>query len=168
MPVRIVTADERLATANNKTSLAIFGPPGSGKTSLLRTLPSDKTVCLDLEAGMKSVQDWPGASIPIRSYTDFRDLAVLIGGPDPAADPNAWYSAQHHQHARGIYAGSGIEEFLTGKSIVFIDSGQRPEARLPPCPPFSPECDKRGHRKHRRHSQAKTGTTEPSYVPVQL
>ena len=122
MPVRIVTADERLATANNKTSLAIFGPPGSGKTSLLRTLPSDKTVCLDLEAGMKSVQDWPGASIPIRSYTDFRDLAVLIGGPDPAADPNAWYSAQHHQHACGIYAGSGIEEFLAGKSIVFIDS----------------------------------------------
>ena len=61
---------------------------------------------------MKSVQDWPGASIPIRSFVDFRDLAVLIGGPDPAADPNAWYSAQHHQHARGVYAGTGIEEFL--------------------------------------------------------
>lgn len=122
MPVRIVTADERLSAAHNKTSLAIFGPPGVGKTTLLKTLPSDTTVCLDLEAGMKSVQDWPGASIPIRSYADFRDLAVLIGGPDPAADPNAWYSAQHHQHARGVYAGSGIEEFLAGKSIVFVDS----------------------------------------------
>ncbi|MGB8528004.1 MAG: ATP-binding protein [Rhodoplanes sp.] len=122
MPVRIVTADERLAAANNKTSLAIFGPPGSGKTSLLRTLPADQTVCLDLEAGMKSVQDWPGASIPVRSFVDFRDLAVLIGGPDPAADPNAWYSAQHLQHARGVYAGSGIEEFLRSKSIIFLDS----------------------------------------------
>ncbi|MBW7925959.1 MAG: ATP-binding protein, partial [Burkholderiaceae bacterium] len=122
MPVRIVTADERLAAANNKTSVAIFGPAGSGKTSLLRTLPPDRTVCLDLEAGMKSVQDWPGASIPIRSFVDFRDLAVLIGGPDPAADPNAWYSAQHHQHARSVYAGSGVEEFLASKSIVFVDS----------------------------------------------
>jgi hypothetical protein len=122
MPVRIVTADERLSAAQNKTSIAIFGPPGVGKTSLLKTLPVDQTVCLDLEAGMKSVQDWPGASIPVRSFVDFRDLAVLIGGPDPAADPNAWYSAQHHQHAGGVYAGSGIEEFLASKSIIFVDS----------------------------------------------
>jgi hypothetical protein len=122
MLVRIVTADERLSGAQNKTSVAIFGPPGVGKTSLLKTLPSDQTVCLDLEAGMKSVQDWPGASIPIRSFVDFRDLAVLIGGPDPAADPNAWYSAQHHQHARTVYAGTGIEEFLASKSIIFVDS----------------------------------------------
>jgi hypothetical protein len=122
MPVRIVTADERLSATNNKTSIAIFGPPGVGKTSLLRTLPPDQTVCLDLEAGMKSVQDWPGASIPIRSFVDFRDMAVLIGGPDPAADPNAWYSAQHHQHARQVYAGSGVEEFLASKSVVFVDS----------------------------------------------
>ncbi|ACI91939.1 conserved hypothetical protein [Afipia carboxidovorans OM5] len=122
MPVSIVTADQRLSAASNKTSLAIFGPSGVGKTSLLRTLPADHTVCLDLEAGMKSVQDWPGASIPIRSFVDFRDLAMLIGGPDPAADPNAWYSAQHHQHARSVYAGSGVEEFLASKSIIFVDS----------------------------------------------
>jgi len=122
MPVRIVTADERLSAAHNKTSIAIFGPPGVGKTSLLKTLPSEHTVCLDLEAGMKSVQDWPGASIPVRSFVDFRDLVVLIGGPDPAADPNAWYSAQHHQHARGVYAGRGIEEFLASKAVVFVDS----------------------------------------------
>src|SRR5690606_20693590 len=120
--VRIVTADERLSAANNKTSVAIFGPPGCGKTSLLRTLPADRTVCLDLEAGMKSVQDWPGASIPIRSFVDFRDLAVLSGGRDPAADPNAWYSAQHHQHTRGLSADSGLEQFLASKSIIFVDS----------------------------------------------
>jgi hypothetical protein len=122
MPVRIITADQRLSAAQNKTSVAIFGPPGVGKTSLLKTLPVDHTVCLDLEAGMKSVQDWPGSSIPVRSFVDFRDLAVLIGGPDPAADPNAWYSAQHHQHARGVYAGSGVEEFLASKAIIFVDS----------------------------------------------
>jgi len=122
MPVRIITADERLSAAGNKTSVAIFGPPGVGKTSLLRTLPPDKTVCLDLEAGMKSVQDWPGASIPVRSFGDFRDLAVLIGGPDPAVDPNAFYSAQHYQHVRSLYAGSGVEEFLALMPLVFVDS----------------------------------------------
>ena len=120
--VRIVTAEERMSAANNKTSLAIFGLPGVGKTTLLKTLPADRTVCLDLEAGMKSVQDWPGASIPVRSFTDFRDLAVLIGGPDPAADPNAYYSERHYQHVRSVYAGSGIEEFLAAKSIVFVNS----------------------------------------------
>ena len=89
-----------LSAAHNKTTMAIFGPPGCGKTSLLKTLPPDQTVCLDLEAGMKSVQDWPGDSIPVRTFADFRDLAVLIGGPIPRPIRNAWYSAQHYQHAR--------------------------------------------------------------------
>ncbi len=122
MAVRIITADERLSSAGNKTSVAIFGPPGVGKTSLLKTLPPAHTVCLDLEAGMKSVQDWSGASIPVRSFGDFRDLVVLIGGPDPAADPNAYYSAQHHQHVRSLYAGSGVEEFLASMPVIFVDS----------------------------------------------
>ena len=50
MAFRIITADERLSAAENKTSLAIFGPPGVGKTTLLKTLPAEETVCLDLEA----------------------------------------------------------------------------------------------------------------------
>ena len=41
MALRIITADERLSAAENKTSIAIFGPPGIGKTSLLKTLPAD-------------------------------------------------------------------------------------------------------------------------------
>ena len=87
MPLKIVTAEERLSKANLKTSCAIFGPPGVGKTHLLTTLPADKTVCFDLEAGLKSVQDWQGASIPVRDFVSFRKLAVLVGGPDPAAHP---------------------------------------------------------------------------------
>jgi hypothetical protein len=120
--LRIVTAAERLSAANNKTSVAIFGPPGVGKTTLLKTLPADKTVCLDLEAGMKSVQDWRGASIPVRNFADFRDLAVLIGGADPAADANGWYSERHFQYVRSALAGSGLEAFLATTPIVFVDS----------------------------------------------
>jgi hypothetical protein len=122
MSLRIISADERLSAASNKTSLAIFGPPGIGKTRLLRTLPEGETVCLDLEAGMKSVQDWKGASIPVRSFTDFRDLAVLIGGADPAQDKTAYYSSAHVEHVRAIYKASGLEAILATKSIVFVDS----------------------------------------------
>jgi AAA domain len=122
MVVRIVTADERLSAAGNKTSVAIFGPPGCGKTSLLRTLPSTHTVCLDLEAGLKSVQDWTGISIPVRSFPDFRDLAVLIGGPDPSVAAAEFYSTGHYQHVMAQYQGSGIPELLAERSIIFVDS----------------------------------------------
>lgn len=122
MAIRIITADERLSAANNKTSFAIFGPPGCGKTSLLKTLPPDQTVCIDLEAGLKSVQEWRGTSIPIRTYEDFRELVTLIAGPDPAVDPRATYSQAYHDYVVSEHRDSGLIEFLNTKSIVFVDS----------------------------------------------
>ena len=122
MALRIITADERLSATENKTSLAVFGPPGVGKTTLIKSLPEDEAVCFDLEAGMKSVQDWRGPSIPIRSFDDFRDLVILIGGPDPAQHPDSYYGAGYHAHVQAKYADSGLEAFLKGRSIIFVDS----------------------------------------------
>jgi hypothetical protein len=121
MALQITTADERRA-AKNKTSIAIFGPYGVGKTSLLHTLPPDYTLAIDLEAGMKSVQSWPGASIEIRDFRDFQDLTALIGGVDPAVSQSAWYSQSHHSHVAQTYAGSKVDEFVRTRPVIFIDS----------------------------------------------
>ena len=120
MALRIVTADERLSGAANKTTMALFGPSGVGKTSLLKTLPAEATLCIDLEAGLKSVQDWRGDSIPIRCFEDAIDLACLIGGVNPAADPSGFFSAAHHQHL--VNAHPDLVRLLAGKSIIFLDS----------------------------------------------
>jgi hypothetical protein len=120
MALQIVTADERLAEANSKATLAVFGPHGVGKTSLLQTLLASTTLCVDLEAGLKSVQDWPGDSIPIRSWLDAVDIACLVGGVDPSADPSAFFSADHCRHVAATYP--DLVQLIASKRIVFVDS----------------------------------------------
>ena len=120
MALRIVTADERLSEANHKTTVAVFGPSGAGKTSLARTLPPKETVVIDLEAGMKSLQGWAGDSIPVRSFPDALDIACLIGGVNPAADPNGFFSQAHWDHVVATYP--DLVHMLEGKKYVFVDS----------------------------------------------
>jgi hypothetical protein len=120
MTLRIVTADERLAEANSKATVAVFGPPGVGKTTLLKTMPTEPTICVDLEAGLKSVQDWQGDSIPIRSWLDAVDIACLIGGMDPSADPSAFFSEGHYQHVAATYP--DLVQLIGSKRIIFVDS----------------------------------------------
>lgn len=120
MALRIVSAGERLSAAGAKTTMAIFGPSGVGKTSLLRTLPPAETLCIDLEAGMKSVQDWPGDSIPVRTFADALDIGCLIGGINPAADPSSFFSEGHYQHLGQAYP--DLVEMIASKRIIFVDS----------------------------------------------
>lgn len=120
MALKIVTADERLAEANNKTTLAIFGPSGVGKTSLLKTLPARETLCIDLEAGMKSVQDWPGDSIPVRTFADAIDIGCLVGGVDPAVPPDGFFSEAHYQHLAAT--NPELVRLIASKRIIFVDS----------------------------------------------
>jgi hypothetical protein len=120
MALSLVTADQRLADANSKTTMAIFGPSGVGKTSLLKTLPAETTLCIDLEAGMKSVQGWKGDSIPVRSWADAIDIACLIGGVDPASASSALFSESHYEHVAKTYP--ELEALIAPKRIIFVDS----------------------------------------------
>ena len=120
MALQIISADQRLAEAQGKTTIALFGPYGIGKTSLLYTLPTETTLCLDLEAGMKAVQSWPGESSRIRSFADALDIACLIGGVDPAADSQSFFSEGHYGHVQQIYA--DLIDTIASKQIIFVDS----------------------------------------------
>ena len=120
MGLRIVTADQRLAEAQGKTTIALFGPSGSGKTSQLRTLPPEETLCLDLEAGLKSVQAWPGDSIAIRTFPDALDIACLIGGVDPSVPADGFFSEAHHQHLLASYP--DLARGIATKRVIFMDS----------------------------------------------
>src|SRR5262245_25446497 len=120
MTMRIISADQRLADAQAKTTMAIFGLSGVGKTSLLKTLPPAETLCIDLEAGMKSVQDWPGDSIPVRSFADAIDIACLVGGVNPAADEKTFFCESHYRHLVDTYP--DFVRIIAGKRIIFVDS----------------------------------------------
>lgn len=119
MAFKIITADERLAN-RSKIKGQIYGPYGIGKTSLLYTLEPKSTLCLDLEAGMLSVQEWEGRSIPARTWQEVADLSVWICGPNPALQPNDLFSQAHYDAV--TEREGAFEEVLPGVETLFVDS----------------------------------------------
>ncbi len=59
-------------------------------------------------------------SIPVRTFADALDIACLVGGVDPAADPNGFFSEGHYGHVSQVYA--ELLSVVAGKRIVFVDS----------------------------------------------
>lgn len=116
MTLRLVTADERLA--ETKTTIVVFGPSKIGKTSLLWTLDPETTLFCNLEAGMKSVQGWPGTSVDVGSFTDAVNLACLIGGVAPASGADDFYSQGHYAAVTEAYGSFNVAKFKT----IFWDS----------------------------------------------
>jgi hypothetical protein len=98
MTLQIIRAEERLREQTG-VKMAIFGVFGIGKTALLKTL-TEPTLCLDMEAGLLSVQDWQGDSLSIRTWEAARDIACLAGGANPALRADQPYSAAHYERVR--------------------------------------------------------------------
>ena len=118
MALPIISADERLSQRRG-IKAAIFGKCGLGKTSLLWTLPPEKTLFMDLEAGDLAVEGWAGDTIRPRTWTDCRDFAVFIGGPNPALRDDQVYSDAHYAAVIDKY---GDASALDRYDTIFVDS----------------------------------------------
>jgi hypothetical protein len=118
--VKIFSADQRLAERSGMKAL-IVGPPGVGKTSLLRTLSAEllaSTLFVDIEAGDIAVADLPVASVRPRTWGECRDLACALGGPNPALPPTVAYSEAHYNE---VMKNPELVK-LASYRILFVDS----------------------------------------------
>ncbi|MCA3278962.1 MAG: ATP-binding protein [Roseomonas sp.] len=118
MALKIISAEERLAESRG-IKAAIFGGSGQGKTSLLWTLPADRTIFMDLEAGDLAVEGWTGDTIRPRTWQECRDFAAFIGGPNPALRDEQSYSPAHYAMACEQF---GDPATLDRYETLFVDS----------------------------------------------
>jgi hypothetical protein len=113
--MQIITADERLRERRG-AKIALIGPPGVGKTSLLRTLVPERTLFVDSDAGDLSIIDWPVPTIRIDDWSTARDLACRIGGPNKSFAPTMCYSQAHYEAVNGPLSD------LDHCDTIFVDS----------------------------------------------
>lgn len=116
--VAIITADQRLAE-NRGIKGVIFGKSGIGKTSLLYTLNPETTLFIDLEAGDLAIEGLAIDSVRPRTWEEFRDFAVFLGGPNPALRDDQPFSRAHYDYA---CEKMGDPASLAKYDTYFIDS----------------------------------------------
>lgn len=118
MSLPIISADERLKETKGIKG-CIFSKSGIGKTSLLWTLPAEKPLFFDLEAGDLAIEGWQGDTIRPRTWQDCRDIAAFIGSPNPALRDDQPYSQAHYDAVTAKYGNAGA---LDKYDTIFIDS----------------------------------------------
>jgi hypothetical protein len=114
--LQIISADERLREVRGAKVL-LLGETGIGKTWQVRTLDRERTLFIDCEAGDLSILDVPVPTLRIDNWSDARDLACRIGGPNKSFPPTAAYSPAHFEAVGGYL--ENLDQYLN----IFIDSG---------------------------------------------
>jgi hypothetical protein len=120
MTMQLLDAPARQNEAR-QPKILVTGETNIGKTSLLKTLPTEllsTTLLVDLEAGDLPVADLPLASVRPRTWADCRDLACVIGGPDPARAQGSPYSQSHYDAVIADSVLASLQQY----SIIFVDS----------------------------------------------
>ena len=118
--MKIQTFEERKMERNSGISLLIAGKSGVGKTSLVNDL-KDPVLLIDMEAGDLSVKNKLCDTIKVRTVEELFDLAVIIGGANPAIiDEKEWFSQAHYDRVND--AVGGREKFLGKYKTIMFDS----------------------------------------------
>ncbi len=135
MGLQIISADMRMKEKRGVKAL-VLGPPGIGKTSLLRTLDPERTLFLDFEAGDLSVNDVRVDQIRPKTWRECQDLACFLAGPDLDLEGDLTYSQKHYDRVCKEYGDTDLSKYST----FFVDSltvagrvclkwaGQQPDA----------------------------------------
>ena len=136
--LKIISADDRLAEKGGP-KLLLIGPSGVGKTSTLHTLSAKllaSTLAFDIEAGLIAVSDLQFASVRPRTWDDCRNLACILGGPNPALPATATYSEAHFNELMkddelaklASYTTLFIDSLTGAGRLCFTWAEQQPEA----------------------------------------
>jgi len=115
----IISAEERL-TEKKGHKIVVCGPSGVGKTSLARTLDPETTLFMDLEAGDAAINGFPIDVIRPRTWSECRDFAAFLGGPNPSLSDDSAYSKAHYDYVCQTYGSP--DEVLQKYDTIFIDS----------------------------------------------
>lgn len=119
MALQIITADQRLAERKGH-KIVVCGASGVGKTTLARTLVPETTLFMDLEAGDAAIEGHPIDVVRPRTWTECRDLACFLGGPNPSIAEDQPYSQAHYDYVAQMY-GDGSDVWQKYDTL-FVDS----------------------------------------------
>jgi hypothetical protein len=102
MGLQIISAEQRLAEKRGH-KIVVCGQSGVGKTTLARTLNSDSTLFMDLEAGDAAIEGYPIDVIRPKTWAECRDFACYLGGPNPSLSDDQPYSKAHYDYVCQTY-----------------------------------------------------------------